>query len=1331
MKKVLSIFAIATAVLSCSIEADHDFIEVCPETSQSTVFTSFHSTFGDCPETKTMIVDGKSVYWTPGDEILVFSGDNSAVFKSSNTEPAEGADFTGVLESTDSTVYALYPYQANASFSEGNILLTVPSVQYAEPGTFPKDAFVSLAKSHFGDLKFYHLCSLLKIRFAEDGIRELTFSAKGGEALAGKVSVKLDDKDIPSVAECVQTDSLITFKAPAGGFKKDVDYFMVLLPGTLESGFVVKAAKGTKTGTWEKDSATAFTRAVYSKATGIDQNMTFKEKADYSAPDGIITVEVAKKGGLEEALSGYSMDAIKAIKIKGVLDDVDFLQLSTYMTALEYLDIKEVAITALPQKALYNNSVIKTILLPETLTSIASTDLSGSAVQTLVFGSALETISSSAFSGCQSLENVIFPDDIALGAISSYVFQNCYQLKEISIPGSVTSIDAYAFSGCSLLEGVYFNSSCKVEAINGRAFNNCTSLKEISIPTSVKSIASYAFNGCSSLANIYFAHPSKLESLGVLSGLKALKYLEIPASVTSIASGAFNNCTSIESVQFENGTEIKEIGKWFSGCSSLKEFTIPASVETVVAEAFKDNSVITSIAFEEGSQIKEIGSSAFRNCSSLSGISIPEGVSVINTYLFDGCTGITSIVLPKTVTSVGNYAFNGCTNLAAITLSAPEALETIGNYAFYGSPITSFPFEGCSALSSIGSYAFQGTALAGEIKFAKALATIGDDAFYSVSGITKITIPDQSELTTIGAYAFYACTGLTKLTFNGVLVSTGLTIGNRAFYNCSALANVDAESCYNLTSIGAYAFGYCSSLRLFYNGTVKPATCQSTSFNSIASNAILKVRPESLSSYKSATGWSSFSSITALDGHVTGITLDCTEKRIVIGSELVLVATVSPDNADNKQVVWSSSDETVATVNQEGKVTAQNVGNAVIKAKAVDGGYSASCSITVYKPVESIVIPEQLVVYVGQEVPISATVLPEDATDKSLAWATSNQAASVSNDGIVTGTYRGSAIITVSAKDGSGITAQCNVTVKQYVNSIALNKTSLHLEVGENEVLSVESVLPDNADDKSYTWSSSKSSVATVDETGKVVAVSDGVAYIRATANDGSGVYAECGVSVGINLLSFSISYAPVSASYTSSTTIGGYSVGNQYRYNFLDVSECSAEEIALCDFSKARLIIPLGSGNKLASNGLNSISICDLLTGSQRTNIKSYFSSYFEYSSELDYLIWNYLKTNNIYYTYATDAFGQCVCLAYNTTSTSSTNGNKRVDLTFSINGSFANLSSLSSMTTNCGWLHLDKSYYYNGPYAYSTTTSGIRKVYLIDIATVSKIIWNCYLAK
>ena len=239
---------------------------------------------------------------------------------------------------------------------------------------------------------------------------------------------------------------------------------------------------------------------------------------------------------------------------------------------------------------------------------------------------------------------------------------------------------------------------------------------------------------------------------------------------------------------------------------------------------------------------------------------------------------------------------------------------------------------------------------------------------------------------------------------------------------------------------------------------------------------------------------------------VTSITLDKTSLSMKVGETETITATVNPDNASDKSVVWGSSDVSIATVS-DGKVTAKKSGTAIITAKS--GSCIAECTITVSVDVESITIDKtSLELAVGETEQLTATVKPDDATDKNVSWISSDESIAKVDNGKVTAVNAGKAIII--AKCG-GKTAECAVTVTVPTGSVTLDKTSLSLAVGESAQLTA-TVKPDDASDKNVAWTSSDASVAKV-VNGKVTAVKSGKATITAKCGDKT---AECAVTVTV-----------------------------------------------------------------------------------------------------------------------------------------------------------------------------------------------------------------------
>ena len=243
--------------------------------------------------------------------------------------------------------------------------------------------------------------------------------------------------------------------------------------------------------------------------------------------------------------------------------------------------------------------------------------------------------------------------------------------------------------------------------------------------------------------------------------------------------------------------------------------------------------------------------------------------------------------------------------------------------------------------------------------------------------------------------------------------------------------------------------------------------------------------------------------------HVTSVSLDQSSLELSVGETYEFIATVLPENATNKELIWSSSDESVLTVN-DGVITAIKEGKATITVKSKDGFKSSNCEVTVNKEpsiihVTSVSLNETtLNLETGDRYTLIATVLPTDATDKSLSWSSSDDSiVSVTNKGKITAISAGEATITVTTKDG-GLTASCTVNVTQKVvpvNGVSLNYSELELSVDSSENL-LAKVLPTNATNKEVIWSSTNESVATVVD-GLVTAISVGEAIIVVETVDG------------------------------------------------------------------------------------------------------------------------------------------------------------------------------------------------------------------------------------
>ena len=245
--------------------------------------------------------------------------------------------------------------------------------------------------------------------------------------------------------------------------------------------------------------------------------------------------------------------------------------------------------------------------------------------------------------------------------------------------------------------------------------------------------------------------------------------------------------------------------------------------------------------------------------------------------------------------------------------------------------------------------------------------------------------------------------------------------------------------------------------------------------------------------------------LTVEEKKITDITVSSQDKMMYVGAKQTLTAEITPNDADDKRITWSSSDETKATVSDKGVVTALKAGNVTITATAVGSEVAGSYTIQIFDiEVTNIVLNIESVTLKpeGQQ-QVSVEFVPENATDKRLTWSSLDESiATVTQDGLITAHAEGTtAIVVKTMKD---ITKVVTVNVEAdviAVNSVSVTPASLSLVIGEKQKLTAE-VLPENATNKTVTWKSSNTSVATVSSSGEVTAVGEGSATITASASN-------------------------------------------------------------------------------------------------------------------------------------------------------------------------------------------------------------------------------------
>lgn len=271
------------------------------------------------------------------------------------------------------------------------------------------------------------------------------------------------------------------------------------------------------------------------------------------------------------------------------------------------------------------------------------------------------------------------PSSITVGSINytvnsigGSVFYDCADIKEVTIPRSVTIIGSSAFAGCSGLTSITIPES--VTFLNGNPFWGCVNLSQIIVEDG-NPIYDSRDNSNAII---------KTSTNELITGCKTTI---IPNSVTSIGSSAFDHCKGLKVIKIPNS--VKSIGHYaFWNCDGLTSITIPNSVTSIINNPFTDCENITSINVELGNSVYD----SRDNCNAIVKTSdnelilgckstiIPNSVKSISDGAFAGQTKLTSISIPGSVFSIGNYSFSGCEGLSSLTIS--NGIAIIGNNAF-------------------------------------------------------------------------------------------------------------------------------------------------------------------------------------------------------------------------------------------------------------------------------------------------------------------------------------------------------------------------------------------------------------------------------------------------------------------------------------------------------------------------------------------------------------------------------------------------------------------------------------------------------------------------
>ena len=238
--------------------------------------------------TRTVVAsNGTTIMWSPGDAINMFYGSGSAgkFTEQSLSGPATYAEFNGVLNVVTGSnetgtgarsFWGVYPYNEANTCDGSSVTMTIPSIQLPAENTFANGLNPSIATGLGLDLVFYNVGSWFIFTVESEGITSATLTGNNGEDLVGKVKVTMDSEGHPSAA-IINGEKSVTMNAPEGGFTPGVQYYMVILPQTLQQGYTLTLSKGDQTASFVNTNSSEFIRSWYRRKQKADSGLEFRD----------------------------------------------------------------------------------------------------------------------------------------------------------------------------------------------------------------------------------------------------------------------------------------------------------------------------------------------------------------------------------------------------------------------------------------------------------------------------------------------------------------------------------------------------------------------------------------------------------------------------------------------------------------------------------------------------------------------------------------------------------------------------------------------------------------------------------------------------------------------------------------------------------------------------------------------------------------------------------------------------------------------------------------------------------------------------------------------
>ncbi len=538
----------------------------------------------------------------------------------------------------------------------------------------------------------------------------------------------------------------------------------------------------------------------------------------------------------------------------------------------------------------------------------------------------VSSIPERAFYEKRVLMKVKLPQELL--AIEKEAFASCSGLNDsIFFPEQLTSIGDGAFNNCSSLKYIGFNDNLQV--IRSQAFNNCSSLKqELTLPTGLLSLGDHAFSNCRNLYGTVTFRPDFYQFMGSEYYWSGDGY-------------AFKNCTGIETVDMSACEFLYQIPcGTFQSCTGLKKVLLPPYTERIDQSTFSSCSSLTNISFPNS--LLYIYYNAFSECSSLKFVDLSEcnNLGTIESRAFYNCLALETVNLPASVNNIGERAFANCKKLANLTAEARTPAD-LGEYVFEN-------VKTGTCLLSIPTQSYYDYITAAQW-----------GAFVQLRLSIDVTIDE-------GANVTYSNNADKEQPENAPQRVAGI-----ARVAASSTAQGDAK-----IKDGSSLYVKEDETVTFYINPEENVSIKQVLFND---NDVTGQMVGNTFETPNMSEASSFKVLLNVDGPITVKELRLTESDVAlkVAETLQLNAKVYPNNATNKKVLWSSSNEDIAKVNEQGVITGISAGTVTITATTEDGGLTQTCSVIIMSN-DYYMITQDVVSFVGDEAVISLSMHNQD-----------------------------------------------------------------------------------------------------------------------------------------------------------------------------------------------------------------------------------------------------------------------------------------------------------------------------------------------------------------